>query len=440
MNKIKVTIIVPVYNVEEYVEESVKSLMNQSLQEIEILCVNDGSSDSSLNILRRLEQMDDRISVISKENTGYGDTVNIGIELAKGEYIGILESDDFSSVNMFETLYNVAIKNNADVVKSNYYLYFTEDHRTEFQNNLWAVPYGRVLAEDEQEKLFFSASSVWSAIYKREFLQKNRIIFSKTPGASYQDVAFAFKVLLRAKRIVAIKDALVFYRQDNPDSSSNSSSKIFCVYNETKEILSYMLKTNNENKLPVYVKCKYIWYSWHLNRLVGQAKRQFLIKMFHELRQDCFNGYLLKKYWNDSEWEEVHRLIFDFESFYGEIFGDTAVKSLNEVNKKVLIFMLRQAAPLFIYGAGKQSGRLIQLLRLYDICPDGVVVTSMSNNPESLEGIPVMDIEYVSKNKRDVLIISGVAEKYKSEIIAALEERYMGGNYLSVEHKIWNLL
>lgn len=435
-----VSVIVPVYNVELYLSECIQSLINQTFTNIEIVCVNDGSTDHSLDILRQFQKQDDRITIINKENTGYGNTVNQGIEAAKGKYIGIIESDDFVADKMFETLYQTAVINDADVVRSNYNLYFTETNRVEFQETLWAVPYGKVLSVDEKERLFFSAPAVWTGLYKKDFLKMNHIAFTETEGASYQDIAFAFKVVLCAKRAIALEEAFIFYRQDNVDSSINSSSKTFCVCDEMEEILSYLAVTNNESKMPVYVKNKYSRYKWNLDRLSGQGKRQFLIKMHSELKKDCFNGYLIKRYWSDSEWDEVHRLIFDFESFYEETFSDAVARSPEEENKRELIFKLRQAAPLLIYGAGKRSRRLIQLLRSYDIYPDGVVVTSMSDNPESLEGIPVMDIEYVSKSKRDALILLGVTAKYRDEIMTVLKERYMSGNCFVIDDKMWALL
>ena len=98
----KVSIVVPVYNVEKYLDECIESIINQSLNDIEIICVNDGSTDSSLEILNNYAQKDKRIIVINKSNSGYGNTMNIGINAAKGEYIGIIESDDFADTKMFE--------------------------------------------------------------------------------------------------------------------------------------------------------------------------------------------------------------------------------------------------------------------------------------------------------------------------------------------------
>jgi len=123
MNNPKVSIIVPIYNVEKYLKECIESLLNQTLMQIEIICVNDGSTDRSLQIAQEYSQKDNRLIIIDKQNYGYGHTMNRGLEIAKGEYIGIVESDDFVKENMFEILYNLAKKHDVDVVKSNFYYY-----------------------------------------------------------------------------------------------------------------------------------------------------------------------------------------------------------------------------------------------------------------------------------------------------------------------------
>ena len=110
MNDIKVSIVIPICNVERYLKECLDSVINQTLKDIEIICVDDGSTDASLSILRTYEKMDTRIKVITKQNSGYGNTMNVGMDIAIGEYIGIVESDDYIEKNMFERLYNTAVQ------------------------------------------------------------------------------------------------------------------------------------------------------------------------------------------------------------------------------------------------------------------------------------------------------------------------------------------
>ena len=116
-----VSVITPIYNVERYLPECLDSLLSQTLEDIEFICVNDGSTDGSGEILRSYAARDPRIIVIEKENSGYGASMNVGLDAASGEYIGIVESDDFASPEMFETLYQLAVDHGQpDIVKSNY--------------------------------------------------------------------------------------------------------------------------------------------------------------------------------------------------------------------------------------------------------------------------------------------------------------------------------
>ena len=121
----KVSIVVPVYNVEKYLEQCLESIVNQTLKDIEIICVDDGSTDKSGEILDKYAADDARVKVIHKKNSGYGNSMNIGFDAAQGEYIGIIESDDYAELNMFESLYDCAVENRLDVLKSEYFYYYS---------------------------------------------------------------------------------------------------------------------------------------------------------------------------------------------------------------------------------------------------------------------------------------------------------------------------
>ena len=120
-----ISIIVPIYNVNKYLKKCLKSLINQSFKNIEIICVNDGSIDNSYEIITQFIS-DKRIITLNKSNSGYGDSMNKGLEFASGQYIGIIEPDDFVNILMFEYLYNLTKNNEIDIVRSNYYFYWNK--------------------------------------------------------------------------------------------------------------------------------------------------------------------------------------------------------------------------------------------------------------------------------------------------------------------------
>ena len=127
----KVSVILPIYNVSQYLRQALDSVVNQTLRELEIICVDDGSTDDSLEIVREYAQKDSRIVVITGPNGGYGKAMNKGLDRATGEYIGILEPDDYVDLHMFEDLYRIAAENRLDLVKADFYRFTQEEDGTE---------------------------------------------------------------------------------------------------------------------------------------------------------------------------------------------------------------------------------------------------------------------------------------------------------------------
>ena len=131
MSNIKVSVIVPVFNVESYLNESLDSILNQTLKDIEIICINDGSTDNSLDILETYSKKDKRIKIISKENEGQGVARNVGLDNAQGEYISFVDSDDFIKRDMLEKLYNKAENNDLDLVMCKVSSFDNETHEVD---------------------------------------------------------------------------------------------------------------------------------------------------------------------------------------------------------------------------------------------------------------------------------------------------------------------
>lgn len=317
---IKVSIIMPACNVEKYIEECMNSVINQTLKDIEIICVNDGSKDNTGRILDRYERQDSRIKVIHKPNTGYGHSLNIALDMARGEYIGIVETDDFASPDMFEKLYSAAKEHNADVVKSNYYQYVSvpEPKSTFFEVLRPCGIYGKVFSTIECMDIMRVAPCIWSGIYRREMLVSNNIRFNETPGASYQDTSFAFKVWVGAERIYLIEDAYLHYRIDNANSSVKSSAKVFCICDEYREIEKYLEQYPEKKKNFEIMKntLKYESYRWNLQRLTFGFKYAFLLQMRKELSFAEEQGLLQKEYFSDYSWNNLRRIIDNMDLYY----------------------------------------------------------------------------------------------------------------------------
>ncbi len=274
---VKVSVLVPIYNVEKFLPECLESLVRQTLREIEIICINDGSTDRSREIVQRFAEGNKRIRVIDKKNSGYGDSMNKGLAKARGEYVGIVEADDFVEAETFERLYQIAKKGNCDVVKANYYEYFGDEGRDRGVKKLFSPgDAGRVFSPREKQGVFYQPPCIWSAIYKRSFLERNGIRFLPTPGASYQDTSFNFKVWATAKRVCLVERAFVHYRQDNAGSSVKDVGKVGYVRREYDEIERFLQQRGLLKELgwPAF-NCRMGAYVWNLGRLKMGAAMKF---------------------------------------------------------------------------------------------------------------------------------------------------------------------
>ena len=199
MKKCRVSVILPSLNVAKYIDECLRSVSDQTLHEIEILCVDAGSTDGTLEIIKKYQSSDSRVQLIESERKSYGYQVNLGIEEAIGEYIAILETDDYVDTDMYETLYMLAEQTNCDYVKGNFRSYYT------YQNGKRVFIPSDVLASSGEEyesiidiqkcaKLIQHDTNVWSGIYKKDFLNKYNIRCNESRGAAFQDIGFLQKV------------------------------------------------------------------------------------------------------------------------------------------------------------------------------------------------------------------------------------------------------
>ena len=231
------SLLIPIYNVQRYLRECLDSAVAQTLEDIEIICINDGSTDSSPDIIREYMDRDARVKMIDKANSGYGDSMNRGLEMARGEYVGILESDDFMAPDALEKLVSAAEGCNADFAKANFDFYWSKpEERRSLHEMFKPKDCGKPVHPSDTTQFFKQKPSIWSAVYRRDFLERNGIKFLPTPGASFQDTSFAFKVIACADKAVYLHDTVLSYRQDNENSSVNSSAKVFCVNAEYAEI------------------------------------------------------------------------------------------------------------------------------------------------------------------------------------------------------------
>ena len=260
----KVSIIVPIYNVEKYLRQCLDSIVNQTLKDIEIILVDDGSTDSCPSICDEYASKDKRIIVIHKENKGLGAAYNTGLDIAKGEYIGFVESDDFIELNMYEELYKRAVETGVDVVKSSFYYYHFEKYSISNTSKFENIKNGIYKMRQIPEFLWGHCSH-WSAIYKRDFLLNKKIKFHETKGAAAQDFGFALSVFANLDECYILNSKLYYYTIDNLNQSINQKNSIADRVLDEFKLSFEDLKNINANLYTIEVFAKHIFNSFSIN-------------------------------------------------------------------------------------------------------------------------------------------------------------------------------
>ena len=217
----KVSIIIPVYNAEKYLEKCLNSVIKQTLKDIEIICINDGSTDGSLNILQKYSEKDKRFIIIDQKNSGQSVARNKGLSVAKGEFIGFVDSDDWIGEDFYEKLYDAAIEHKADIAAGNI-LRVHDNEENEFY-----IKYDEIKIAKKTNKKYKLTEIpehcyIWNKIYNRKKLEKVDLKFKE--GILYEDIIFTHKVLFYMKDLVTVPNSTYYY-YDNPLSTVNVDSE-----------------------------------------------------------------------------------------------------------------------------------------------------------------------------------------------------------------------
>lgn len=317
-----VSVLVPIYNTSRYLPTCLDSLIGQTLKNLEIVCINDGSTDCSLDILKEYQSRDNRIVIIDKANSGYGCSMNEGLARATGEYVGICESDDFASPKMFEKLYKYARRYNLDLVKSNYYEHDESGDRP-IPAYDYLHHYKKVFSPAIYQDALTALPIIWAGLYRRDYLLANDIRFNTTPGASYQDTSFVHQCWFAAQRAALLPDYFLHYRVDNAASSCNQTSKIFEVCGEYALSESYLARNPKLESTfaPILNFLKYGTYRWNFNRIAPEYRRDFATRWASEYSEAATKGCLDLSYFPPESRMQVELLMHDLDAFM-EHYGD----------------------------------------------------------------------------------------------------------------------
>lgn len=391
----KVSVIVPVYNAEKYLGKCLDSILTQTLEDIEIICIDDGSTDRSGSIIDAYRSKDARVRVAHRANAGYGASMNAGIAMAEGEFIGIVESDDCIARDMYETLYHAARQYQLDMVKSDAYYWMeqVEYLKSKHVSTLDSY-YNKVLQEAERNVFFDFFMNIWTGIYRRSFLQQKEIRFQETPGASYQDNGFWLQTCMYAERAMWIDRPFYYYRQDNPEASVKSTEKMMAMTREYEYIEELLKQRNEEFLLPYCCLYRLVRAKGTFYRIADEHKREFCDRLVSDYRK--YKAYIKENAAIDRWFREM---VENPEEVCGRI-----IHRKGEIKRS-----LDGCDSIIIYGAGEKGDLIFRCL--YNEGYYGKTACfAVSENPleRALAGKQILRIEDALKKYPKALVIIAV--------------------------------
>jgi len=316
MSDIKVSVIIPVYNVEKYLRQCLESVANQSLREIEVICVDDGSTDSSYQIISEFAEKDSRFIAVKQENSGAGAARNNCLHRAKGKYILFLDSDDFFDKKMLEEAYDCAEEYNADFAVFNSDQYYEDTDS--YKQVSWVVryaelppyqPFSRRAMTDNIFKVFVGWA--WDKLYNREFVLNNNLLFQEQRTSN--DMLFVFSAIAIAKRIAYVDKSkiLVHQRRDAQESLSKTREKSWdCFYNALSALRDRLKAEGIYDETEKdYINYALHFSLWNLNTLAQPTYD----KLFEKLKTDWWKdlgveGKSEDYFYNKKEYEQYENL------------------------------------------------------------------------------------------------------------------------------------
>ena len=418
----KVSVVIPVYNVEKYIKECLDSVKNQTLEEIEIICVDDGSTDRSGVILDQYAKEDSRFQVIHKKNEGYGKAINVGMEAVTSPYVGIVESDDWVSPAMYQKLYQIMEETKAEVSKADFYEFYQgmngriiEDYKPLAEGEttyLYHTPFSLY----QYQEALYAPKYTWSGIYQTEFLRRERIFHNETPGASYQDNGFWFQTMVKAKTIVFVNQAFYHYRIDNMNSSIHSKGKVFAVCEEFAFIRKKLEEMGEEGN-PYY---KWV-VRFCMTDCVGNIDRvaeEYRLMLAERSKEDFLAalqaGEVDAEIYLDQWKARIFEVLVNPKEYVKKVTEDRAR----------LYHAVGSFSQVVIYGAGQVGQKVLNRLvegRIRTVAKY-FAVSEPSKNKSQVHGIPVVGIEELLPYQEEILVVLAVGENFMPEVEEKIKE------------------
>lgn len=379
MMNIKVSIVMPSYNVIHYIEECLESVVNQSLKDIEIICVDAFSNDGTREVIQKYAKEDRRIILVDDDKKSCGYSYNKGIALAKGQYIGFVETDDYIRPDMFEILYKQALENQLDYVKANHIPFINIDEYQRYfkEERIFGVPelkhlYGKIINPSEHPEILWPDHCMWNGIYDINFLKKNKVKLNESKGASYQDHGFQWQTMCSAKRALYLDEGLYYYRKDNENASMKNPQGMIKDFDEfvfVKKYLEHNPAILREHWWVYYQKLLGTIRNWSCNLLIDNETlpeefNEVYEQYRSELKKGYENGYLDPVKIGFGQYEELHMLLKSKEFYLSYLYQSIQVRISYQ---KHVAEKLRNKKNIVIIGAGDYGRKLFVTLKKYQL-------------------------------------------------------------------------
>lgn len=315
MENCKVSVILPVYNCAQHLRQCMDSVVNQTLSEIEIICVDDGSEDDSLDILKEYAETDERIQIIQQENRGAGAARNAGLFRAQGEYLSFLDADDFFEPDMLERTYEKAKAEKAQVL-----VFGSDQYREdlgEFKKVTWTLrsqalaPYRPMNYRTFTDNVFkVFVGWAWDKLFERKFIEKYKLKFQEQRTSN--DLLFVFSAIVLAEKIEVEETVLAHQRRENPKSLSNTREKSWqCFYEALKALRENLVSFGLYRELEQdYINYALHFSLWNLETIQGEKK----YILYRTLKRTWFRELGITKrpesyFYNRSEYRKYREIM-----------------------------------------------------------------------------------------------------------------------------------
>lgn len=406
----KVTIIMPSLNVAEYIEECIKSAVSQTLKEVEILCIDAGSTDGTLEILQKYAAEDRRIRLIASDKRSYGYQVNLGIRQAQGEYVAILETDDYIAETMYQSLYDKAHQYDLDYIKGDYI------RVEQIYDEVYYSPisifhsderelYDKIISTQSMPQLYWQDVHIWKGLYKKEFLIHNEILLNESAGAAYQDYGFGLLLHTKAVRGMFVPQTYYYYRWGRAGASSGNKNILKYSYQEFKRVFEEELINPAKQQLnQIYYRIAIDFPSEYSRvlKMVGYDIASDYLRPFYDwfknlLENALSSGSLTKENGSAQFWDSL-QLLMEQPEKYAE-----SIKAADEYRQRCIAAM--NVCGAVIFGAGRLGTQAYKRLRSDGIKINAVVDNDFQKQGNLLGKCTIISLEQCIRENRDSFYI-----------------------------------